>query len=262
LKLPLTGQFLQAAPPTISTIKCGGVTNTGLALEVAKEELARHEDPLAMNVVVLFTDGFPSALVANLTVKPGQCLGPRGGKLPALLEASVPNPRIYPPDPAEKDENDPETGAERGSCLAQQNVYNFAYLPEQDLRGVSVLGRRPLKRLRSGPYAGRIRIDLRENILNAVANEVENAIQRLYATPNPTLVYVIGFANRAQIPVSLEYLRSLANDPAASRFDPKKPAGMAILTHDPEAFFPAFQSVREDLVKRAMPARRPSRILP
>jgi hypothetical protein len=263
LKLPLTNNFLPDAPQTISTIKCAGVTNTGEALEVAQAELARHEDPEAMNVVVLFTDGLPETLAAKLPVKPGQCLGPRGGELPALIEASFPIPSFHPPDPEEKDERDPDSGIKPGSCLAQENIYNFAYLPEWDMRGVSVVGNHPLTRFTSGPYAGRIRIDLRDNIVNAVANEVENAVQRLHTTPNPTLVYVIGFENRALRPlVPLEYLRSLANDPAGPGFAPKNPAGMAILTNDPQEFIPAFLKVREDLVRRAMLPRRPSRIVP
>ena len=263
LKLPLTDKFLPDAPQTISTIKCAGVTNTGEALEVAQEELARHEDPEAMNVVVLFTDGLPETLAAKLPVKPGQCLGPRGGELPALIEASIPVPSFHPPDPEEKDERDPDSGIKPGSCLAQQNIYNFAYLPERDLRGVSVVGNHPLKRFTAGPYAGRIRIDLRDNIVNAVANEVENAVQRLHTAPHPTLVYVIGFANRAFVPrVPIEYLRSLANDPAGPDSLPKKPAGMVILTQDPQEFIPAFLKVREDLVKRAMVARRAPRTLP
>ena len=250
--LPLTDQFLQDAPQSISTLQCNGVTNTGEALEIAQEELARHEDPDAMKTVVLFTDGQPTALVASLPVKPGQCLGPFLGELPVLIEASGLESRVYPPDPDENDEARPDAKVKRGSCLAQQNIYNFPYLPEQDLRGVSVVGSHPLQRFADGPYAGRIRFDVPGNVLNAVANEVENAVRRLHAAPNPILVYVIGFENRSQRPIPLDYLRLLANDPSSARFDPKKPAGMAILTHDPEAFFPAFQSVRQDLVKHAM----------
>ncbi len=115
-------------------------------------------------------------------------------------------------------------------------------------------GSHALERYQAGPLAGKIRVDSPETILNAIANQVENEAQRLRTgTPKPALVYVVGFRNQVarDAITSLESLQVLANDPGGPSFQADQPAGLAILTYEPEEFWPAFQRVREDLVRHA-----------
>ncbi len=80
--LPLTDHFQDDAPDRISKIQCQGATNTGEALEAARKELAEHEDPEAMDAVILFTDGVPNVLTAEWPIKTSPAchgtLGPCG----------------------------------------------------------------------------------------------------------------------------------------------------------------------------------------
>jgi hypothetical protein len=147
----------------------------------------------------------------------------------------------------------PENGGVN-SCFGQNAIVNLAYIPEQDLQGVSVTGSRQVTRYDSGPYAGKIRLDSRVTIMNAISNQVENAALHLRTgPPSPAFLYTIGFKNptASDSVESLGSLQSLANDPAGPVFMRHQPAGLAILTDDPEGFWPAFQRVRQDIVEHA-----------
>jgi hypothetical protein len=140
------------------------------------------------------------------------------------------------------------------SCFGRDKVDNLAYIPEHDLRGVPVTASHPLKRFEAGPYAGKIVVDSRETIFNAIANQVENAAQLLRSgPPDPTFVYVIGFANpnASDALKSLASLQQLANDPSGLSYDSSQPTGLAILTDEPDAFWPAFQRIRQHIVEHA-----------
>lgn len=68
IMLPMTERFQATAQQRISGMPCIGATNTGAALEAAYAELAKHEDPDAVNAAVLFTDDVPNVLSANWPV--------------------------------------------------------------------------------------------------------------------------------------------------------------------------------------------------
>ena len=53
----------------ISRITCGNNTNTTAALEAAYEEIKRIDQKLALNVIVLFTDGAPNGVNANFPLR-------------------------------------------------------------------------------------------------------------------------------------------------------------------------------------------------
>ncbi len=90
-------------------------------------------------------------------------------------------------------------------------------------------------------------------MFDAVANEVENVAHTLRTNADhPAFVYVVGFNQRpSDARKSMEELQALANDPAAKSFDPKQPQGLALMTNTPEDFWPAFQKVREEIVRQA-----------
>lgn len=53
----------------ITPIQCGGWTNTSAAYRRAYDRLKAKNDPLKLNLIVLFTDGVPTAFSANVPVK-------------------------------------------------------------------------------------------------------------------------------------------------------------------------------------------------
>jgi len=244
--LPLTDQFQTDAPDRIAKIECVGATNTGDALEVAQRELAKHDDPEAINAVILFTDGIPNVLTANWPVKAlasecrdgsrdrrppcGAQLGICGEGPSRVLAGTLTEDGFFvPPNLSQADElrRDYLKNRSANSCFGRYAITNLAYIPEQDWRGGSVTASRPVERYKAGLYAGKIRIDSRDTVRNAIANQVENAARRIRSgPPNPAFLYVVGFKNPTAPDAveSLGSLQSLANDPAASSFDARQPA--------------------------------------
>lgn len=273
LRMPLTDHFFMDAPNRISQIECFGSTNTGEALEIAQQQLARHEDPEALNAVILITNGRLRAMTAEwpiqarpadecsnptdrCTAPPVVCTEVRDGILPAVLlpinsGASPYRVAFIPAGWSETEERHLSAfDTKRNSCFGMAAFASYAYMPEHDLHGVPFTGTKPLERYPSGPYAGKIRVDVMQNVMNAAVNQVDNAARELRSVPkNAPLVYVIGIADNNG--ASLDDLRRLANDPRGSSYDQNQPSGMAILTSSPDEFFPAFWSVRQDLIQHA-----------
>jgi von Willebrand factor type A domain len=274
LTLPLTDHFQPDAADRISKIKCGGSTNTAEALEVARQELLRANDPEAINVVILFTDGGSGTISANWTLRdpaerwcgqPGFC-----GTPPACrdLPRTDPIPAIGFPwfgmnttdirgiefiaHPAIGSAAATAADAKTNQCIDTHlgGPIPFAFLPEKDIAGVPFTGSRPLERFTDGPYAGKIRLNLGKNVLNAGANQMDNVASLLHGSG--PYIYVIGFESRPGTGMeSLDYFKRLANDPSGASFDRDLPAGLTIATDNVEDFWPAFQRIRQEIIKQA-----------
>lgn len=59
----------QGAASAIANIQCGGSTNTAAALELAFLQIQAKNQPLAQNVIVLFTDGVPNGASALYPIR-------------------------------------------------------------------------------------------------------------------------------------------------------------------------------------------------
>lgn len=69
---PLTKNFKTQSPSlqsVISTITCTGGTSTAMAISEASNYLNALNEPGALNIIMLFTDGIPTGLTAEFTVK-------------------------------------------------------------------------------------------------------------------------------------------------------------------------------------------------
>lgn len=259
--LPMTDFFHVAAEQSIPDMPCIGATNTGAALEAAYAELAEHQDPDSMNAVVLFTDGIPNVLSAKWPVKflpqrsgpSKECNESQDGSVAATFMPTY-GLAFEPAGITLDQEFHLSANNPPGSCFGFSALMNYAYIPEADLNGVPLEGKRPLQRYQDGTWSGHISRDDVPTMLNAIANEVENAARRLRtAAPQPVSLYVIGFKNpKASDAVrSLADLLDLANDPAGPSFNRHEPAGHALLIDEPERFWDAFLQIREEIVKRA-----------
>lgn len=72
LTYPLTKNFKTQSPTldsVISTINCTGGTSTAMAVSEAFNQLAAVNEPGALNIIMLFTDGIPTGLTAEFPVK-------------------------------------------------------------------------------------------------------------------------------------------------------------------------------------------------
>ncbi len=263
--LPMTERFLADGPGEIAKIECESSTNTAGALAEAAALLAANDDPEAINAVILFTDGQADSIAAEWPLKaaeelkvslraspgsfrPGGCrqppgsiqgvlvpLGGAGGRLPVGLRFA----QMHAVDPRGNE----ILSAVFDRCLPPEAV---AFMPEVDSYGTPLTGRRPLERFNVGPYAGKIRLDVAQNVVNAVENEVANAIQKLRSGPHAPFLYCVGFdSGPAGTPLKVALEQMFGGT------DGKLPDGLGIVAQKPEEFWPAFQRIRRDLIERA-----------
>lgn len=69
---PLTKNFKTQSPTldsVISNITCNGGTSTAMAISEAYDKLAALNEPGALNIIMLFTDGIPTGLTAQFPIK-------------------------------------------------------------------------------------------------------------------------------------------------------------------------------------------------
>jgi hypothetical protein len=246
-QLPLRQDFLGSVPEYLSGIKCFGATNTSEAVEAARAELARGNDPEAVDAIILLTDGLPNVITSDWPVDARQsCPEASGGFISAHTVIMTGGVSLLPmpADASPDEERVLARGPAGASCFF--GIHRFPYIPEKDRHGYSVSGGNSLRRFEDGPNAGRIRGDVAANFLRAASNQIDNVMRAVRA--EGTLVYVIGYSTDAP---DFEALRMWANDREGTSFHPDQPDGKAILIQSPETFWPAFQRIREEIVRHA-----------
>jgi hypothetical protein len=254
--LPLTTDFETAVAGMAKNPQCSGRNlNIAAGLEAAYQELADHQEPDTLDVVIqygMYSNAFTASFSVNKRPDGTVCKDASEGQLPATLVADYagrPGERIGPLiTPASGQFDDYVAFARAGypgvdkasSCydlgLGSPNG-TFSSLPERDANGVSLSGRHPLERFDSSPRAGEIRLYVQSNVANAIANLTENAAAQLRSGPHPAVVYSLlccrppeGLSSPLEIRVAEPWdadgpLR-LANDRRSKSFDPKQPAGL------------------------------------
>lgn len=247
--LPITSSFAPGATEYISGITCFGSTNTGHALELARRELKRVEDPEAVNAVFLFTDGQPNALTADWPVNPATtgCAEAKEGILKATVMLTS-QFLVYPPEGSESDERNTISNAAivPNQCMGHfGQLKEIAFLPDQTLEGIGVDGTRPLVRIPDGPYAGKIRLDV-PNFGDAMRNQGENISDELRSMKPPTYVYIVTFLNKSERGMDelLAYTRRMAGEGMPN-------GGEVVKVTEPVEFWPAFQTLRKEILEHA-----------
>ena len=263
--LPTT-DFKNPASPinaAIDAITCVQATNTSDGYSEAYQQLVDINQPLALNIILLFTDGLPNVFSANFPVMThpnnrasrscpggGTCetpksrcrddngrdgnhpqwgtFNPRRGAL-AWSGGLWQSPVTRPTDPISLIDASLRVGCETATRSDTRAVASdYAYIPDEDVYGVGTSGYMDafVERFPAGsPYAGKIRIDRGLNVVAAVGyNLCDNAARR--ARNHPTLqiiTYSIGLGS-----VDHDLLRRMANDLTSPTYDNTKLNGLYV----------------------------------
>jgi Flp pilus assembly protein TadG len=145
-------------------------------------------------------------------------------------------------------------GSDTGSNQVQ---YDIAYYPDQDLYGTSFQtgsDMRDLVRFGAGhPYAGKILVTDRANMMKAAINAVDNTAKRIRANVlHPginTVVYAIGLGEVGEDQETL--LRRVANDPMSPIFDETKLPGMYVFAPVASDLNAAFVRIASEILRYA-----------
>lgn len=235
---PIADNFDTASPsvPTIlNSVICTGGTNTSQGLWQGYQQLVTLNQPNALNVILLFTDGYPNTLTATFPIKNSSSCTNRNPKT-AALAPGYSNPLTQPTTPSSmwgllnyvataqpmaSDLNIGPIASQGGSAGCsyasnlQNNVMNdIQYIPTTDFWGNSTnTGYQPVTMNGSN-----INVDF-TSLQNAGWNAADSAglrIRQSIAIPN-IRVFTIGLGNSGGVPA--DFLERVANDPRASNFN-------------------------------------------
>jgi von Willebrand factor type A domain len=254
---PIANNFKTAAnnvPSEIATIDCGGGTNMSGGLWLGYEQLAQLRQPDALNVILLFTDGQPTAAPMNLPISPASpCVDKAnrtgviysdGGWMGGIFKTALPRRPVG--DDFELINNSNGCAFSGNWGRVNQDLANF---PDTDLNGNSLSGYYPVRRA-----GGNIIADM-ANGDAAVVNAVDNAAARIRnAAPtvtSPGLENVLIFTVGLGAGVSEDLLLRLANDKRSPIFDRTKPAGSYMFVANSDDLDEAFQRVASEVLRLA-----------
>jgi Flp pilus assembly protein TadG len=239
---PIATDFQTASPsvPTIlNSVVCDGGTNTAEGLTLGYQQLVALNQPNALNVLLLFTDGFPNTFTATFPIlSSSSCTSktPKTGVLAALyyttnLTSPVAEGGLFNwqagSQPISSDENLISNDA--GCAFAVNPTNNISnvnqdiqYIPTSDYYG---------NNMNTGYQAvtmngSNINVDPLST-QNAGYNAADSAaltIRQSTTIPN-IRVYTIGLGNYGS-GVSSDFLERAANDPRASNYNSAYPAGL------------------------------------
>jgi len=257
---PMGSNFRSGAlsvPGEIATINCDGGTNMPGGLWRGYEQLTSLRQPDALNVILLFTDGQPTAAPLELDIQAGSTcvdksrrqgvLYADGGWMGGIFRTQLPTRPLAG--------DDSQVIANAAGCAFNANSARVANdidgVPAVDINGNALNGAyQPV--VMTG---GRLRAD-RANVANGIANAVDSAAARIRAGVNtaagPGLENVLVFTIGLGAGVNDDLLRRVANDKASTSFDADKPAGSYIFVSSAAALDEAFQRVASEVLRLAM----------
>ena len=247
----------------LSNITCGGGTNTSDALWQAYQQLVAINQPLALNLIVLFTDGYPTGYSGRFKVKTAAnsadpwyagaspCTDTTD-KIGSYVDNLAGNGWGIYNRAASSFGTSSSIVSNSAGCFfasAQYNViYDMTYHPESDANGVATTGYKVLNRFTGGAYPNAIIAQDMNNGGNVSWNAADNAAVaiRQNATLSP-VIYTIGLGSNGGVDDVL--LKRIANDPAANNYDAARATGRYIYTPTSGDLANAFAQIASEVLR-------------
>jgi hypothetical protein len=257
----LPGAINSLQAPTTSSY-----TNTSAALWTAYQQLVNLNQPGALNVIVLFTDGLPGALTADfgsyLTSGQAFCVpssplkgviwaGPDDVSYGALANATASSITDTP-------DIRPATGC---STYNQSPALFLTQIPPTDIFGNSTIANYTLYNNSSGNYGtsltglgGR---QVPANITGAAtsafdyaANQIRSGLGNSVRTDTALkpVIFTIGLG---AVPPDAVLMARVANDPTSPSYNSNQPAGQYIYSPSPAQLQTAFTAIASQVLKLA-----------
>jgi Flp pilus assembly protein TadG len=267
---PIANNFDTAptnVPTILNSINCSGGTNTAQGLWQGYQQLVTLNQPNALNVVLLFTDGYPNTFTATYPIKASSSCTNRNPKT-GVLAAAYSNPLTQPtnpsaifgimnyvaqPQPMASDVTVGPPGNYSGCSYSSSwtgsatSVGNdIQYIPANDFWGNSMTtGYQPVTMNGANINVDPVSV---QNAGWTAADSAAFRIRQSLAIPN-IRVFTIGLGNSGGVPA--DFLERAANDPRASNFDPAYPAGLYVFAPTSSDISDAFAQVASEILHLA-----------
>lgn len=249
----------QTASPNINTLlsqmAAGGSTGTAQALWAAYRALTASPEPGALNVILLFTDGNPTAFTADFnTVLSGYstCASrtlPKIGFIADYNDGQDPGATAGVLDITAAgiaDSSESRIASGSAGCAYASNILNMrndvAKMPPADYYGNATTGYLPVNLNR---------VDLPSQIQAAAKNAADNAARRIRQDANglQPVIYVIGLGGTSTAPPDEVFMKRVANDPASNSYTSSEATGLYVFSPSAAQLDLAFQRIASEILR-------------
>jgi Mg-chelatase subunit ChlD len=235
-----------------------GATNTAQAMWAAYQQLTTLNQPGALNVIVVFTDGLANTFAANFLplVSPSAGCNNLTSPLTGVILSDINEVGTYGlSDPVAQSLNDPSEGRpapQSNGCGNISDTWNIASgltgLPSADVNGNSTNGTGSI-----GAYAA---VNLNQvtpaSVTNAGLNAFDDAANRIRSDTTLTpVIYTIGLGNNPGLPPDQVLLARVANDPGSPSYNRNQAAGLSIFSPTIAELHSAFVRVASAVLRLA-----------
>ncbi len=263
---PIANDFQTAATPVptiLNQLVCSGGTSSALGLNLGYQQLVTLNQPNALNVVLFFTDGQPTAFTAVIPIKAASTCVSKTPKT-AVLSATA-NPwglldSTNAGQPLATDYpilNHPANTSQGCAYAANWTAPNYpsANNVSNDIQNVpttDAYGNNMTSGYQTVTTSGGYMVLTAANIINASINAADSQalkIRQSAVIPN-IRVFSIGLGN-APGGVPDDFLERVANDPRASNYDAAYPAGKYIFSPSAADLTDAFAQIASEILHLA-----------
>ncbi len=236
LAFPPSINFKSASPNVTTLISeltsNNGATNSSQALWMAYQQIVNLNEPGALNVIVLFTDGLANTFTADFTHLLTGCsntTSPVNGVLYAYVDNSGIVGLSDPTATQLNDTSESRPAPSAGSCTSafpSGSIGNYlTALPTLDTNGNSTNG--------SGTMPAYAPVNVSNvdpvDVTNAGLNLLDDAANRIRSdTTYAPLIYVVGLGSNPGLPPDQVLMARVANDPSSPSWNSNQPAGLFV----------------------------------
>ncbi len=248
-----------------------GATNTAQAMWDAYGELKRLNQPGALNVIVLFTDGLANTYTADFTAlisKPvSGCTGlskPLVGVVLAFSGGSLISGLSDPAAHSLNDVTENRPAPNSTGCFWNSNTLSagqslpgaLSGLPATDANGNSTNG--------TGSTTAYLPVNLTSagiansyvantNVTNSGQNAFDDAANRIRSDANLSpLIYAIGLGGNPGAPPDNVLMARIANDPASPSFNAKQAQGLYVFSPSTAQLHTAFLRIASEILRLSL----------
>ena len=263
---PIANDFQTAATPVpaiLNQLVCSGGTSSALGLNLGYQQLLTLNQPNALNVVLFFTDGQPTAFTAAIPIKPASTCNLKTPKTGVLSATGNPWGLLDPTNagqPLATDYpilNHPANISQGCAYAANWTAPNYpsANNVATDIQNVPTTdsyGNNLVNGYQTVTTSGGFLVLTAANIINASINAADSQglkIRQSVTIPN-IRVFSIGLGN-APGGVPDDFLERVANDPRATNYDSAYPKGKYIFSPSASDLSDAFAQVASEILHLA-----------
>ena len=263
---PIADNFQTAGtsvPTILNNLVCNGGTSSALGLYLGYQQLVTLNQPNALNIVLFFTDGQPTAFTAAFPIKnsspctnktPNTANNPKvgvltfgGANLWGLMDPNAgPQPLASDLPLLDTPHNTSQNCAYSGGNWGSVGT-DITNIPTTDAYGNNMV-----TGYQSVSTSGGYMVLNVTNVQNASVNAADSqALKIRQSTTIPNIrVFSIGLGN-APGGVADDFLERVANDPRASNFDTNYPAGEYVFAPGASDISNAFAQVASEILHLA-----------